>query len=114
MTFDEYQKRAISTDVFGGTPQPITSMAFMAKLLGLVGEAGEVADKFKKIYRDDNGIMTDEKLQMMEKEIGDVLWYVSVVSSYLGLELDAVASNNLAKLQDRKERDVLRGTGDNR
>jgi NTP pyrophosphatase (non-canonical NTP hydrolase) len=114
MTFEEYQSKAVTTDVFGGKAQPITSLAFLEKLLGLVGEAGEVADKFKKIYRDDNGVLLEEKREMMEKELGDVLWYVSVLASYLNVSLDAIAIKNLEKLQDRKARKVLKGSGDNR
>lgn len=114
MTFDEYQQRALQTDTFGGTPQPITSQAFMAKLLGLVEEAGEVAGKFKKIYRDDNGELSEEKRAMIEKELGDVLWYISVMSSYLGIELESVATKNLEKLADRRDRGVLHGSGDSR
>lgn len=114
MTFNEYQEQAISTDVFGGQPQPIDSHAFLSKLLGLVGEAGETAEKFKKIFRDKNGQITDDDLQEISKELGDVLWYLSVISSYLGLNLEEVAQLNLQKLLVRKEQDKLRGNGDNR
>ena len=114
MTFEEYQKKAVTTDVFGGRPQPITSRAFLEKLLGLVGEAGEVADKFKKVYRDQDGVLDAETLLLMEKELGDVLWYISVLSSYLGLELNNVAEKNIEKLLDRQKRNVLRGSGDSR
>lgn len=114
MTFKEYQQLAITTDTFGGKPQPITSVAFFSKLLGLVGESGEVADKFKKIYRDNNAQMTQEQKIEMQKELGDVLWYINAISSYIGIELEDVAKANLAKLLDRKERGVLHGKGDNR
>lgn len=114
MTFEEYQKGALSTDLFGGKPQPITSNAFLAKLLGLVGETGEIADKFKKMYRDNNGEISEQQIADMKKELGDVLWYVAVVGAYLGLSLEEIAELNLEKLQDRKSRGVLRGSGDNR
>lgn len=114
MTFSEYQKKAITTDLFGGKPQPIDSHAFLAKLLGLVGEAGEVADKFKKIIRDKNGVMSDEGKKEIQKELGDVLWYISVLCTYLDLDLEETAQANLEKLLARKGRGVLHGSGDNR
>ena len=114
MTFDEYQKRAITTDTSGGVPQPITSTAFFNKLLGLVGETGEIAEKFKKIYRDKNGVFDDVSKTDMQKELGDVLWYLSVVASYLDISLADIANDNLAKLQGRKARGTLKGNGDER
>lgn len=114
MDFDDYQKKAITTDVFGGKQVPITDNAFLAQLLGLVGEAGEVAEKFKKIYRDKNGVMTDDDKQEMVKELGDVLWYVSVVGTYLGISLQDVAEANIEKLASRQKRGKLGGSGDNR
>jgi len=114
MTFDEYQKKAMSTDLFTGGDRSIGSQAFFSKLLGLVGETGEIADKFKKIYRDNNGAMSDDQLENMKKELGDVLWYVATIADYLGLSLEEVAQLNADKLQSRKQRGVLRGSGDNR
>lgn len=114
MTFEEYQKLAISTDVFGGKPQPIDSRAFITKLLGLVGETGEVAEKFKKIFRDKDGKMTEEELKEMTKELGDIQWYLSVICSYLGVSLEDMASMNLEKVLSRKARGVTHGKGDNR
>ena len=114
MDFNDYQQKAIMTDTMGGTPQPIDSHAFLAQLLGLVGETGEIAEKFKKIYRDKNGVMTPDDITEMAKELGDVLWYLSVVSAYLGLSLQDVAELNIAKLQSRMKRDTLGGSGDNR
>ena len=114
MQFSDYQKLAITTDTFGGKPQPITSTAFMSKLLGLVGESGEIAEKFKKIYRDDQGKLTAEQLKDIEKELGDVLWYINALCCYLGLQLEDVAEKNLDKVLDRKLRGVTHGSGDNR
>ncbi len=114
MDFSDYQKKAISTDVFGGKPQPIGSHAFLAQLLGLMGETGEIAEKFKKIYRDKDGVFSADDKTEMTKELGDVLWYVSVVSTYLGISLQDVASKNIEKLQSRKQRGALSGSGDNR
>ncbi len=114
MTFDEYQKLAITTDTFGGKPQPITSPAFISKLLGLVGESGEVAEKFKKIYRDNQSQLDTVQLKEIEKELGDVLWYLQAMCNYLGLSMEEVAQHNLDKVLDRKARGKTKGSGDNR
>jgi NTP pyrophosphatase (non-canonical NTP hydrolase) len=114
MDFNEYQKLAISTDTFGGSPQPIDSHAFISKLLGLVGEAGEVAEKFKKIFRDKNGILGEKDKKEMVKELGDVLWYINAMSCYMGVKLEDVANSNLDKVLSRKQRGTTHGSGDNR
>jgi NTP pyrophosphatase (non-canonical NTP hydrolase) len=82
--------------------------------LGLAGEAGEVAEHAKKAIRDDAGTITDERRAAMAKELGDVLWYTAQLASELGLELDAIARENLQKLLSRQRRGVLTGSGDNR
>lgn len=114
MTFEEYQKQAISTDTFGGTPQPIDSHAFMSKLLGLVGETGEIAEKFKKLFRDKNGELSEADKKEIAKELGDVLWYTNAICCYLGIKLEDVAEGNLDKVLSRKDRGVTKGSGDNR
>ena len=68
----------------------------------------------KKIIRDDHGIVTDEKRDEVLKELGDVLWYISQLSSELELSLDDIASENITKLMSRKKRSKIRGSGDNR
>lgn len=88
--------------------------AFVAKILGLVGEAGEVAEKFKKIVRDKNGVVSDDDKADIEKELGDVLWYISALADYLGLAFDEVANKNIEKLFSRRDRGVQKGSGDNR
>lgn len=82
--------------------------------LGLAGEAGEVAEKLKKIIRDDLGTVTEEKKAELKKELGDVLWYVAAIAKEFGLTLDEIAEANIEKLFSRKERGVLKGSGDNR
>jgi NTP pyrophosphatase (non-canonical NTP hydrolase) len=114
MTFNEYQKKALGTDTFGDGDKEITSTAFYSKLLGLVGETGEVADKFKKIYRDKNSEMSGDDVVEMTKELGDVLWYLSVLAEYLGVDFEEVAQANIDKLASRKMRNKLSGSGDNR
>jgi NTP pyrophosphatase (non-canonical NTP hydrolase) len=82
--------------------------------LGLAGEAGEVAEHAKKVIRDDDGVVSDERRGAMRKELGDVLWYVAQLASELGLELEDIAAANLEKLLSRQRRGVLSGSGDER
>ena len=77
--------------------------------LGLVGEAGEVAEKVKKFYRD-NEISSDE----IVKELGDVLFYVTALANHLGSNLQQVANANIKKLHDTSDRNKIKGSGDNR
>lgn len=86
----------------------------LSQVLGLVGESGEIADKFKKLIRDKKGELSDEAKREILKELGDVLWYVNTISSLLGSSLDEVAQNNLDKVLSRKARGVIQGSGDNR
>ncbi len=109
MEFNEYQKK---TDVTAKYPDKGNN--FIYPTLGLVGEAGEVAEKIKKILRDNDGVVSDERREELKKEIGDVLWYVSQLSSELGLSLDDVAQLNIEKLMSRLERGKINGSGDNR
>ena len=106
MKLDEYQMRAESTAVYPD------EFAIMYPTLGLTGEAGEVADKVKKIYRD--GTPSLFYKNDIAKELGDVLWYVAVLARDLGYSLEEVAQMNLDKLEDRKNRNMLQGSGDNR
>jgi NTP pyrophosphatase (non-canonical NTP hydrolase) len=82
--------------------------------LGLAGEAGEVAEHAKKAIRDDGGSLSDERKTAMSKELGDVLWYVAQIATELGLDLNAIAEENLEKLLSRQQRGVLSGSGDER
>lgn len=82
--------------------------------LGLVGEAGEVAGKIKKIYRDKAGVVSEDDAKELAKEIGDVLWYAARFADELGINLEEIAKGNLEKLASRKERGVIGGSGDNR
>ena len=82
--------------------------------LGLNGEAGEVADKVKKVLRDNDGNFTDEKKAEIAKELGDVLWYVSTCARDIGYTLEQIANMNIEKLRSRQLRGQLNGSGDNR
>ena len=82
--------------------------------IGLINEAGEVAGKIKKIFRDQNGQITAEDRQSLKSELGDVLWYLTQICTELDLTLGEVAETNIAKIFSRQERDKLGGDGDNR
>ncbi len=82
--------------------------------MGLVNEAGEVAGKIKKIFRDKEGQISEEDRQALKKELGDVLWYLTQICTELDLTLEEVAEANLIKLFSRLERGEIRGDGDNR
>jgi len=109
MEFKEYQEKAWSTAIYPNKGKNIYYPA-----LGLAGETGEVCEKIKKIMRDDNGVVSQEKKELLKKEMGDVIWYLAALSTELGIELDDVAKTNIDKLFSRKERDKLHGSGDNR
>lgn len=110
MTFDEYQKQALTTAV--PYPDPLMSKTILA--MGVSGEAGEVIEKWKKIVAYKNGEISDEDLAELAKELGDVVWYIAVLAQSLGLSFDDIMQRNVQKLQDRQKRDVLKGAGDNR
>lgn len=108
MTIKEYQEIINKTAVF---PKNI---GLMYCTLGLCGESGEVAEKVKKLYRDHNGEITEEFKQAVKKEIGDVLWYITALSSELGFTLEEVMEANYNKLMARRATNTLHGDGDNR
>ena len=106
MQLDEYQERANDTAIYPeGLNYPI---------LGLAGEAGELCNKYKKILRDKGGEADINDMGELAKELGDVLWYVAQIATELDTDLEIVARRNLMKLEDRQNRGVLGGSGDNR
>jgi NTP pyrophosphatase (non-canonical NTP hydrolase) len=111
MEFDEYQRKTKETAIY---PRDNLMTALSYATLGLVGEAGEIANKVKKIIRDQSGDINQDVKDKLGKELGDVLWYVSALATELGVSLSSVASDNLDKLLSRKERGTLKGSGDNR
>lgn len=86
----------------------------MAQVFGIMGESGEVAEKFKKLIRDKNGQMSAEDRAEILKELGDILWYVNAVAYLLDSSLEEVAANNLTKVLGRKAEGKIAGSGDNR
>lgn len=110
MTLNDYQTQARTTfTIDDDLTKQVTYLA-----LGLNGEAGEVAEKVKKVLRDTDGDFSQLNLDDIKKELGDVLWYTSTLSNVLGLELEDIASTNLDKLFSRKDRGAIQGSGDNR
>ena len=108
MTLNEYQNKALVTAKYP------TSMRVLYPVLGLCGEAGEVAEKVKKIHRDKGGVIDDNSKIEIAKELGDVLWYISTCAEDLGFTLQEIADFNIEKLTSRRERGVIHGSGDNR
>jgi NTP pyrophosphatase (non-canonical NTP hydrolase) len=108
MQLDEYQKKALSTNINHGT------LVFFDRMFGLVGEAGELADKVKKWIRDDKADMAKLDKDDFIAELGDVLWYVATLADEVGFSLEEVAQRNLDKLASRKKRGKLSGAGDKR
>lgn len=111
MQFNDYQKKAIVTAVH--KDKDFWNSA-VYRTLGLVGEAGEVAEKMKKIIRDKDGVISEADKAEITKELGDVLWYVQALADYLDVPLEEVAQGNLDKLASRKNRGQIKGSGDNR
>lgn len=123
MTLNEYQLKAKETAVFpvclvdSTTSTGIVvqrSAKWIYPALGLAGEAGEVAEKFKKIIRDKHGAIDAEDKDLIIKELGDVLWYIAVIADCIGVVLEDVAAKNYEKLSSRKDRNKIKGNGDNR
>ena len=109
MNFNDYQTKSRKTAKY-----PVIGHPVIYPTLGLVNEAGEVAGKVKKIFRDKGGIIGEAEREALKSELGDVLWYIAQVCTELGLSLDEVAEHNIAKLYDRLERGKIKGDGDNR
>ncbi len=101
--FRDYQKKAVSFAIYPATHK------VLYPTLGLCGETGEVAEKVKKQVRD--GVFNRHEVA---KELGDVLWYLANLSNDIGYNLDEIADINIEKLTSRKNRDKIKGSGDNR
>ncbi len=122
---DEYQEATLRYDTFPGFHDGTakyskdgimiaTESGLIEKILGLPGEAGEAADKFKKIIRDKGGVISEADREEIVKELGDVMWYISTIAAYLNVPLSDVANKNIMKLDSRLKRNTIHGAGDNR
>lgn len=110
-SFDNYQEDTGTTAIYAekhtGSPTAINYA-----ILGLIGEGGEIANKWKKFYRDYN--TSEYFLDSLKAELGDVLWYASQLATELGIPLGEIAAANIRKLNSRKDRGKIGGSGDNR
>ena len=113
LSINDYQLTANETAIYPDSGEASTA-AINYCVLGLVGEAGEIANSFKKAIRDEDGVVTGEKAKALAAELGDVLWYVANLASELGYPLELIAKQNLQKLKSRQARGVISGSGDNR
>jgi NTP pyrophosphatase (non-canonical NTP hydrolase) len=105
---DMYQQVAKTTAIY---PR---EQAIIYPTLGLTGEAGEVANKVKKIIRDGSNSKDERLVSEIKSEIGDCLWYIAVLASDFDIKLSDIASTNLEKLANRKKNGTIHGSGDNR
>jgi len=108
MNFETYQQATHQTAIYP------PDVAALYTTLGLIGEAGEIANKVKKAIRDDGGQMSAERRAAVLDELGDVLWYAAELCTALDADLGEVAAANIAKLADRQARGALHGEGDKR
>lgn len=109
LSANDYQNAALQTAIY-----PDRGNNYIYPVLGLVGEAGEVAEKVKKLIRDGDGVLTDRDREKIALEVSDTCWYIAVLAHELGFSLEEIMQMNLDKLASRKARNVLSGSGDNR
>ena len=109
MDFKTYQEKSRKTAIY-----PDAGSTIIYPTLGLAAEAGEVANKVKKVLRDNNGVVSDEAREQILDELGDVLWYIAQLSTELKTDLSVVAEKNIEKLYSRMDRGLLSGSGDKR
>lgn len=108
MNIKEYQEIIKKTAIY---PKEI---GVMYCTMGLCGETGEVAEKVKKLYRDSNGIVTNDFKLGIKKELGDVIWYVTALAEEFNLSLEEILEANYEKLIARRKTNTLHGSGDDR
>jgi NTP pyrophosphatase (non-canonical NTP hydrolase) len=109
MLLDDYQELAHKTAVYNYDDELVYSA------MGLFSEAGEVANKVKKVLRGDEKYQNEEWVKgVLKGELGGVLWYLAEVATNLGLSLSDIARDNIDELQARKMKGNLKGDGDHR
>lgn len=109
MSFNEYQDYALLTSLNPTLIDPLLMWA-----LGMGGESGEVLEQIKRVYRDDGGVITKDRLEKIKDELGDVLWYLSALARAANLSLQEIALRNLDKLEGRLSKNQIKGEGDGR
>lgn len=123
MDADEYQAKAVSTEIYSDAAMEFISLSFLEQIRWLKlaycagklnGEAGEAAEIVFKAFRGNGGYLSGEDKVRLQKELGDIVWYVSNIAQLIGVPLSEIMQQNVDKLQDRKERGVLHGYGDDR
>lgn len=111
LTLKQYQAFTRTTAIY---PKD-TAIEYLT--LGLVGEAGEIANKIKKVIRDSDSWTVEQYKESREevvKELGDVFWYLVRIADEMGKDSEDIIKENMVKLQSRKERGTISGNGDNR
>lgn len=109
LSFNYYQKQSRKTAIY---PNVNNNLNYV--IIGLCGEVGELANKYKKIIRDYNNIINPEYNLKLIQELGDILWYISNIASELNINLSKIALMNLDKLKIRAMNNKLHGEGDER
>ena len=120
---DAYQKMALETQIYSEAArqfidEPATQQLACLEMMYCVGklngEAGEAAEIVFKNFRGAGGYLSGDEKVKLQKELGDVLWYVANIAHLIGMPLSVIMEQNLEKLQDRKDRGVVHGYGDDR
>ena len=117
MDFDQYEYKARQTAIYPTAGPNLgieKEIGLIYCSLGMSGESGEVAEHIKKMLRDDNGSLTKDRKLKLEKELGDVLWYIANMCHEIGTPMSYIAEQNINKLSSRKDRGRLHGSGDDR
>lgn len=118
MNINEYQLAAHGfadyTMPFVSKGDVATRVDYVYPVMGLTEEAGEVAGKFAKAIRDNDGVIDDERKEAIIKELGDVCWFVAELCTLMNVSMERVMQGNIDKLTSRRERNVIHGSGDDR
>lgn len=111
MNADYYQAQTRETAIYPGQGE---TYGLLYVVLGLAGEAGEIANKVKKILRDQDGVVNDDNIADLMDELGDVEWYSARLADEIGVGLSDVMHGNIQKLLARQKAGTLQGSGDER
>lgn len=119
MDLNKYQEKTVSTVAYPkiyieNFADELTEATWIYPALGLGGESGEILEKIKKLVRDKRGDITNEDREAIKLELGDILWYIARLAQELDITLNDVAAANIQKLERRKKKNAIFGSGDNR